>query len=94
MNSDFSDPLNLGRSELVSINGLIDIVSEIAGITVAREHDLTAPQGVRGRNSDNTLIKEVLNWEPEIDLKTGLKLTYDWIEEQIERSARGESVVA
>ena len=94
MESDFSDPINLGRSELVSINQLKDIISEIAGVEVEREHNLDAPQGVRGRNSDNSLILEKLNWEPEVDLKTGLAKTYSWIEEQIEREARGESVIS
>ena len=94
MESDYSDPINLGRSEMVSINGLIDIISEIAGVNVEKNHDLNAPQGVRGRNSDNTLILDKLEWEPEVDLKTGLAKTYAWIEEQIEREARGESVIS
>jgi len=94
MESDFSNPINLGRSEMVSINGLIDIISEIAGVTVERNHDLNAPQGVRGRNSDNSLILDKLGWEPEVDLKNGLAKTYAWIEEQIEREARGESVIS
>ena len=94
MESAFSDPINLGRSELVSINQLIDIISDIAGVEVEREHNLDAPQGVRGRSSDNSLILEKLNWEPEVDLKTGLAKTYSWIEEQIEREARGESVIS
>jgi len=94
MESDFSDPINLGRSELVSINQLIDIISEIAGVEVEREHNLDAPQGVRGRNSDNSLILDKLKWEPEVDLRTGLAKTYAWIEEQIKREARGESVIS
>ena len=94
MNSDFSDPINLGRSELVSINQMIDMISEIAGVEVEREHNLDAPQGVRGRNSDNTLILEKLGWEPEVDLRTGLAKTYAWIEEQVEKDARGETVVS
>ncbi len=94
MESDFSDPINLGRSELVSINGLIDLISEIAGVEVKRDHNLDAPQGVRGRNSDNTLILEKLGWEPEVDLRTGLAKTYAWIEEQMERAERGEAVVS
>ncbi len=94
MESDFSDPINLGRSELVSINQLIDIISEIAGVEVEREHNLDAPQGVRGRNSDNSLILDKLKWEPEVNLRTGLAKTYAWIEEQIEREARGESVIS
>ena len=94
MESDFSDPINLGRSELVSINQLIDMISEIAGVEVEREHNLNAPQGVRGRNCDNSLILDKLKWEPEVDLKTGLAKTYAWIKEQIEREARGESVIS
>ncbi len=94
MNSDFSDPINLGRSELVSINQMIDMISEIAGVEVERVHNLDAPQGVRGRNSDNTLILEKLGWEPEVDLRTGLAKTYAWIEEQVEKDARGEKVVS
>jgi GDP-D-mannose 3',5'-epimerase len=94
MNSDFSDPINLGRSELVSINQMIDMISDIAGVEVERVHNLDAPQGVRGRNSDNTLILEKLGWEPEVDLRTGLAKTYAWIEEQVEKDARGESVIS
>ena len=94
MNSDFSDPINLGRSELVSINQMIDMISEIAGVEVERVHNLDAPQGVRGRNSDNTLILEKLGWEPEVDLRSGLAKTYAWIEEQVEKDARGETVVS
>ena len=94
MESDFSDPINLGRSEMVSINELIDMISDIADVKVERNHDLNAPQGVRGRNSDNSLILEKLSWEPEVDLKTGLAKTYAWIEDQIAREARGESVIS
>lgn len=93
MASDYSQPLNLGRSELVSINGTLDIIEKIAGVKVKRKYKLDAPQGVRGRNSDNTLIKEVLGWEPGIDLATGLEKTYWWIKEQHEKRKRGESVV-
>ena len=81
--SNFMEPLNLGRSELVSINQLVDIVEELAGIKMKRNYNLSAPQGVRGRNSDNTLINKVLGWEPEIDLRTGMKKTYDWIYEEM-----------
>lgn len=83
MYSDITEPLNLGSSEMVSINGLVDIVEEIAGYKLERKYDLTAPKGVRGRNSDNTLIRQYLNWEPSIPLRTGMKNTYDWIKEQI-----------
>ena len=93
MASDFTSPLNLGRSELVSINGLLDIIEGIAGVQLQRRYNLDAPQGVRGRNSDNTLIQEVLGWEPEVDLATGLEKTYHWIREQYMRRKRGERVV-
>lgn len=81
--SDFNDALNIGSSELISINGLVDMVADIAGIEVTRNHDLSAPQGVRGRNSDNTLIKEVMNWEPSISLRTGMEKTYAWVYDQV-----------
>lgn len=76
-------PTNLGSSEMVSINELVDIVEEIAGIRLKRNYILNAPQGVVGRNSDNTFIKDVLNWEPTTPLKVGVKATYDWIFEQM-----------
>lgn len=94
MVSDCTDPLNLGRSELVTINELLSIVEEIAGVEVKRKYNLSAPQGVRGRNSDNTLIKEKLSWEPEIDLHTGMEKTFHWIKEQYDRRKRGDSVVS
>jgi nucleoside-diphosphate-sugar epimerase len=87
MESDVTDPINIGSSELVSINGLIDIISDIAGITVTRDHDLTAPQGVRGRNSDNTMILERLGWEPSTSLRDGLEVTYAWILDQVRAAA-------
>ncbi len=93
MASDFTSPLNLGRSELVSINGLLDIIEGIAGVQLKRRYNLSAPQGVRGRNSDNTLIKEVLDWEPEVDLATGLEKTFYWIKEQYLRRKSGERVL-
>jgi nucleoside-diphosphate-sugar epimerase len=83
LGSDVTEPINIGSSELVSINGLIDIVQSIASIQVERDHDLTAPQGVRGRNSDNTLIQELMGWEPSISLKDGLTRTYEWVEQQL-----------
>ena len=93
MGSGYSEPLNLGRAELVSINGLLEIIEGIAGIKLNRNYDLSKPQGVRGRNSDNTLIQETLGWEPEVNLATGLEKTYHWIREQYERRKRGEVVV-
>ena len=83
MNGDYSDPLNLGSSELVSINRLVDIVEEIAGVKLRRRYDLSAPKGVNGRNSDNTLIKKVFDWEPSTRLRVGLEKTYSWIYDQI-----------
>jgi nucleoside-diphosphate-sugar epimerase len=83
MHGDFHDPINLGSSESVTINQLLEIVSKIANEKFTRKHDLTAPQGVRGRNSDNTLIKKVFGWEPSISLEKGLKETFDWINLQI-----------
>ncbi|MGC2372260.1 MAG: NAD-dependent epimerase/dehydratase family protein [Solirubrobacteraceae bacterium] len=82
MDSDILDPINLGSSEMVSINQLVDIVEEIAGTKLERHYDLSAPKGVRGRNSDNTMIKERLGWEPSIYLHDGLEKTYAWIFEQ------------
>jgi len=93
MVSDYTDPLNLGRSEMVTINELLSIVEEIAGVEVKRNYNLDAPQGVRGRNSDNTLIKEKLGWEPEVDLRTGMETTFHWIKEQYDRRKLGETVV-
>jgi len=83
MYSDIIEPLNLGSSEMVSINQLVDIVEEIAGFKLNRKYDLDAPKGVRGRNSENTLIKKYLNWEPSIPLNKGMKKTYDWIKDQM-----------
>jgi len=83
MYSDIHEPINLGSSEMVSINQLVDIVEEIAGYKLERKYDLDAPKGVRGRNSENTLIRKYLNWEPSIPLRKGMKKTYDWIKEQM-----------
>lgn len=83
MASGITDPINLGSDELVSINQLVDIIEGIAGIEVERKYDLSAPQGVRGRNSDNTMIKAELGWEPGIRLEQGLAETYSWIYDQI-----------
>jgi len=83
MYSDINEPINLGSSEMVSINELVDIVEDIAGYTLERKYDPDAPKGVRGRNSDNTLIKQYLGWEPSVPLRKGMKKTYEWIYEQI-----------
>ena len=83
MYSNINEPINLGSSEMVSINELVDIVEDIAGYKLERKYDLNAPKGVRGRNSDNTLIKQYLGWDPSIPLREGMKKTYGWIREQI-----------
>ncbi len=80
---DVIEPLNLGSSEMVSINQMVDIVAEIAGVTFERTYKLDAPKGVRGRNSDNTLIRERFEWEPSIPLAEGLEQTYQWIYDQV-----------
>jgi nucleoside-diphosphate-sugar epimerase len=80
--SDVEEPLNLGSSELVTINQLVDIVEDIVGIKLHRTYKLDAPKGVNGRNSDNTRIKELLGWEPSIRLRDGMQKTCDWIREQ------------
>jgi GDP-D-mannose 3',5'-epimerase len=82
MNSDILEPINLGSSEMVTINQLVDIAEDIAGIKLKRNYNLNAPMGVNGRNSDNTMIKERLSWEPSIPLRTGLEKTYAWIRDQ------------
>jgi GDP-D-mannose 3',5'-epimerase len=82
-NSDIHEPLNLGSDELVTINQLVDIVEDIAGIKVKRNYNLSAPKGVNGRNSDNTLIQEKLGWAPSISLREGLAKTYAWIESEM-----------
>ena len=83
MQSDIVDPINLGSNELVTINQLVDIIEDIAGVKLQRKYQLGAPMGVRGRNSDNTLIKQKLGWEPSITLREGLEKTYAWIYEQM-----------
>ncbi len=82
MRSDFHDPLNLGQDRMVTINELAEMVAEIAGVRIVKKH-VPGPLGVRGRNSDNTLVRQVLGWEPEISLEQGLARTYTWIEQQV-----------
>jgi nucleoside-diphosphate-sugar epimerase len=88
MRSDHPKPLNLGTDELISINGLVDLVASIAGKAIGKRHDLSKPQGVRGRNSDNTQLRDVLGWEPSVTLAAGLAGTYQWIESQLRESGR------
>ncbi len=83
MESEWHDPINLGREDLISINELVSLVEEIAPLKVKRTYNLDAPKGVRGRNSDNALIKKVLRWEPSITMKDGMSKTYAWIYEEM-----------
>jgi len=89
---DSSEPVNVGSSELVTINQLVGTVEAIAGVTLKRKYLANAPQGVRGRNSDNTKIKEIYGWEPSISLLEGLSKTYAWVFEQVSRSLVGNEV--
>jgi nucleoside-diphosphate-sugar epimerase len=88
MQSDFTEPLNLGQDRMISINQLVDMIASIAGKRIGKKHDLTKPQGVRGRNSDNSLLRETLGWEPRVSLEAGLARTYSWICEQLARGGR------
>ena len=94
MYSNIQEPLNLGSSEMVSINGLVDIVEEMAGIKLERKYDLDAPKGVRGRNSENTLIRKYLGWEPSIPLRTGIKKTFEWISEQLAEEKKAKKGIS
>jgi nucleoside-diphosphate-sugar epimerase len=87
MASDITEPLNLGSDELVTINRLVDIVEDIAGVKLERNYKLDAPKGVRGRNSDNTLIKQKLGWAPPTGLREGMEMTYRWIFDEMSKSA-------
>jgi len=92
MRSDHPLPLNLGQDRMVSINELADMIAEIAGIQIVKKH-VPGPQGVRGRNSDNTCLRQVLGWSPEISLEEGLTYTYNWIETQVQtRFSEGQTV--
>jgi GDP-D-mannose 3',5'-epimerase len=88
MTSSYSEPLNLGTSRMISINGLVDLVAGIAGKDLIKRHDLSKPQGVRGRNSDNSRLLQVLGWEPSISLESGLEVTYKWIEGELKNAGR------
>jgi GDP-D-mannose 3',5'-epimerase len=88
MESDFSEPLNVGSSELVTIDHLVDIVEEIAGVKLVRSYDTAAPKGVAGRNSDNTLIQKLFGWEPRVSLREGMEKTYRWIYDRMAARVR------
>jgi nucleoside-diphosphate-sugar epimerase len=94
MNSDFADPLNIGSDEMVSINQLVDIIEDFGGVKLKRTYNHSAPKGVRGRNSDNVLIKQVLGWAPSISLRDGLEMTYRWIFDQVKARAEGRPFIA
>jgi GDP-D-mannose 3', 5'-epimerase len=85
MRSDHREPINLGQDRMISINELVDMVAAIAGKRIGKQYDVTKPQGVRGRNSDNTQLRQVLNWEPSVSLEDGLAVTYRWIESQVQK---------
>jgi GDP-D-mannose 3', 5'-epimerase len=93
MNSEIVDAINLGSREAVTINQLVDITEEIAGIKLRRKYDLSAPKGVNGRNSDNTLIQKLLHWEPDMNLRAGMEKTYRWIYDQYLARERGDAGV-
>jgi len=86
-------PINLGTSELVTVNELVSIIEKISGVPIKRKYDLSAPQGVHGRNSDNTMIQKVLGWEPDTPLRVGLKKTYDWIKDQYYLKKAGKRTI-
>ncbi|MFL5561389.1 MAG: NAD-dependent epimerase/dehydratase family protein [Gemmatimonadaceae bacterium] len=93
MRSDYAEPLNLGQDRLISINELADMVADVAGLRIIKKH-VDGPQGVRGRNSDNTRLRAVLGWEPQISLEDGMARTYEWIESQVrERALTGSAAV-
>ncbi|MCF7908412.1 MAG: NAD-dependent epimerase/dehydratase family protein [Candidatus Omnitrophica bacterium] len=93
MESDYIHPLNVGSDELVTIDELTDMVIRISGKKIMKEYDISKPQGVRGRNSDNTLIKKILGWAPSTRLEEGLKKTYPWIEQQILKKKQNKEMI-
>ena len=88
MTSDQDGPLNLGTSRLITINALVDLVSDIAGKKLVKNHNLDGPQGVRGRNSDNSKVHETLGWDPLVSLEDGMKTSYLWIENELKKECR------
>ena len=87
MQSKYAAPLNIGQDRLITINQLADMIATIAGVRIKKKH-VPGPQGVRGRNSDNTRLRQVLHWEPQVSLEEGLQHTYRWIEEQVRAQLR------
>jgi GDP-D-mannose 3', 5'-epimerase len=94
MASDYREPLNLGTDRLISIDGLVDLICGIANKKLTKVHDLSKPQGVRGRNSDNSLLRKVLGWEPSISLEQGLGITYPWIEREVKNLPKSPALHA
>jgi GDP-D-mannose 3', 5'-epimerase len=94
MASDYHEPLNLGTDQLVTVNELVDLVANAAGKRIRMRHDLGKPQGVRGRNSDNTRLRKVLGWEPSVTLEQGLAVTYKWIEKEVNKNRPAVAAVA
>jgi GDP-D-mannose 3', 5'-epimerase len=94
MEGSFADPINLGSSELVTVNKLVDIVEGIAGVKLKRRYNLSAPKGVNGRNSDNALIQKLFHWEPSTRLRDGLEKTYQWIETQMTQQSSSKVALA
>ena len=92
MKSEFVEPLNLGQDRMVSINELADMIASIAGVGIVKKH-VDGPMGVRGRNSDNSKLRSVLNWEPQVSLEAGLERTYQWIEEEVRMSLSQSTLV-
>jgi len=92
MSSDYPEPLNLGQDRLISINELVDMIAEIAGVQIVKKH-IPGPQGVRGRNSDNSRLRKVLGWEPAISLEEGMARTYAWIEDQVRNKLEAQGVI-
>ena len=86
MACEYREPINLGTAELVTINQLVDMVAEAAAKSITKRHNILGPQGVRGRNSDRTRLREVLGWEPSITLKDGLSRTYPWIQADLQKT--------
>ncbi len=94
LHSDVEEPINIGSDEIVTINQLVDIAEDIAGFRLKRNYKLDAPKGVRGRNSDNTLIKTKLGWAPNIPLRVGMEQTYRWIYDQAKAREEGRPYLA
>ncbi len=85
MESDHDEPINIGSDRLISVEDLTDMVIKISGKEISKDHDLAAPEGVRGRNADLTLVKKVLEWEPKVSLEEGMEKTYRWIKMMVEK---------